>query len=399
MATEYQTLEHCVACDSNQLFPVLDLGQQPLANNLLADRLPAPRYPLALHTCGDCWHSQLSVAVDPGLMFKRYLYLSGTSQTLRDYCDWFAQRATNRFGYAGSVLDVACNDGTQLNSFAKFGWQTQGIDPARNLVNRHEHDVVVDFCENVDRPFFVDLITAQNVLAHTGHPVELLKKMKSWLKPHGEIQIQTSQANMFINGEFDTMYHEHVSFFSVSSMCALAERAGLTVTEVEFTPIHGTSYLFTLRHEGECVMPDQYDVHRYVPYTYKTFAETARTAMVQTKFAIDSYRRQGYNCIGYGAAAKGITFLNSAGIQLDRILEDNDWKCGRYTPGNLIPIYSADYNTKQDRDSEKYLFVILAWNFFDEIKAKITDQCYALGIKNASFITYFPEFRDEKLIG
>lgn len=133
MDLDYKSLTKCVACDSDQLTPVLDLGVQPLANNLLTDRSQAhASYPLQLNRCEHCYHTQLSVAVKPELMFKHYLYLSGTSQTLRTYCDDFAQRATDRLG-VGSVLDVACNDGTQLNSFRKLGWQTSGIDPAENL--------------------------------------------------------------------------------------------------------------------------------------------------------------------------------------------------------------------------------------------------------------------------
>lgn len=392
MDSDYKSLTHCVACDSHQLTPVLDLGVQPLANNLLTSRWQKhASYPLQLNRCKDCFHAQLSVAVRPELMFKHYLYVSGTSQTLRDYCAEFAQRATDRLG-VGSVLDVACNDGTQLNSFRELGWQTYGIDPADNLKDMHNHDVEVDFCENVDREYSVELITAQNVLAHTAHPVKLLKRMRKWLKPGGEILIQTSQANMFLNAEFDTMYHEHISFFCVQSMKSLARRAGLYLTDVDFTDIHGTSYVFTLKLENVAEITDYPDAHRYTQGVYESFQNHAQMTMAQTKIILDGYRQSGYSILGFGAAAKGITFLNASGIKLDGILEDNHYKCGRFTPGSAIPISTTEFTGWGSR----VVFLVLAWNFYPEIKAKLTQLAKDYQCEDVRFVTYFPEFLDEK---
>lgn len=259
----------------------------------------------------------------------------------------------------------------------------------------HEHDVVVDFCENVDREYSVELITAQNVLAHTRHPVKLLEKMRSWLKPGGEILIQTSQANMFVNAEFDTMYHEHISFFCVQSMKKLAERAGLYLTNVEFTDIHGTSYLFTLKLENTAEVTDYPDAHRYTKGVYESFSMHAKTTMAQTKMVLDSYRAQGYNILGFGAAAKGITFLNASGIKLDGILEDNHYKCGRFTPGSAIPISTTEFTQWGSR----VVFLVLAWNFYPEIKAKLTQYAKDYECQDVRFVTYFPEFLDEKFTG
>lgn len=379
----FKKLDSCVACGSNNLEPVLDLGHQPLANNYVKEIVTTAEYPLALNHCVNCDHAQLSVGVNPNLMFKHYLYVTGTSQTLRDYCDWFALHTTKGL-VGGKVLDIASNDGTQLDSYAKLGWDTVGIEPADNLVVDYKHKVYHDFCENLDLEERFDIITAQNVMAHTAHPKKLMAKVKQWLNPDGTAYIQTSQANMFKNGEFDTMYHEHVSFFCVKSMTALANSVGLDLVKVEITPIHGDSYVFTLRHAEKTVDPE-----RYLPETYKQFSEKAKQTLAEFAFAVDDYRNQGYTIVGYGAAAKGMTVLNAGKIKLDFIVDDNPIKVDHYTPGRHIPILA----TKNIKDIDKLVIVPLAWNFYTEIKSK----CLELRNKGETvFFKYFPEVQIEK---
>ena len=130
----YTTLNKCVACGGSNLEQFLDLAEQPLANNYHDGSGAGDGYQLGLNLCTDCYHTQLPVSVNPTAMFDHYLYVTGTSQTLRDYCDWFAQFVTDREQLThGNVLDIACNDGTQLDSFRKLGWKTFCVDPAKNL--------------------------------------------------------------------------------------------------------------------------------------------------------------------------------------------------------------------------------------------------------------------------
>ena len=403
----YHTLDQCVACNGTDLQPVIDLGKQPLANDFSHKRDSIDtHYPLALNRCLDCHHAQLSVAIDPTLMFKHYLYVTGTSQTLRDYCDDFAKKITHSHG-VGDILDVASNDGTQLTAFKNLGWNTCGIEPAKNLAYDCDHDVICDFCENVNVDLQVDVITAQNVMAHTRHPIELLKKMKAWLKPNGSIYIQTSQANMFLHTEFDTMYHEHISFFCSNSMKQLARRAGLTLVNVEFMPIHGTSYLFELRHTGEEFWDhNSIDSHRHVDMTYELFARESRTLLTQLKFDIERYRNDGYKIVGYAAAAKGMTVINAGDLHLDYIVDDNNWKVSRFTPGKKIPICS----TFELGAESRVLVINFAWNFHEEICRKIGQICslyvdnrvpfqHINDHKSIHVLRYFPELEYEKLIG
>ena len=176
---ECKEIINCVACGSSNLIPVLDLLQQPLANSYKqsADQ-QQDKFPLAISHCSKCHHVQLSHAVNSDLMFKDYLYVSGTTKTLRNYFDWFAKFALEYYrGYSGTarnVLDIGCNDGTQLDSFKDLGLYTYGVDPAENLYERSSINHYVDcgyFSDSYDPPVnHFDIINAQNVFAHTSNP-------------------------------------------------------------------------------------------------------------------------------------------------------------------------------------------------------------------------------------
>lgn len=390
----YTTLDKCLACNSTNLVQFLDLANQPLANNYHDGSGAGPAIPLGLNACTDCWHTQLTVSVDPSVMFDQYVYVTGTSQTLRNYCDWFAEHITSKENITiGSVLDIACNDGTQLDCFKKRGWITYGVDPAKNLFDTcasKGHDVTVAYWPIVTLEKF-DVITAQNVCAHTPNPLEFLIGAKDSLAEHGSIFIQTSQSQMYQRNEFDTTYHEHVSFFSVNSMRELALRAGLVLTDVELTPIHSDSYLFTLRHPGSEVNDSVQDMinlewsqGRANLLFYLQFGENAENILTDLKLTVDQFRSQGLKVVGYGAAAKGMTVLNAANIQLDWIVDDNPLKQGLFTPGTNIEIKDRTSLSKDD----DLVIVPLAWNFFDEIKENIQEL---RGTKHTKFIKYFPE--------
>ena len=373
--SQYTTLKKCVACGSKKLSQFLDLNKQPLANNYHDGSGGGDEYPLGINLCKSCWHTQLTVSVNPKLMFDNYLYVTGTSKTLRDYCDWFAMYVTGKCSM-GEILDIACNDGTQLDSFRKIGWETYGIDPAKNIVEltqKKGHKIIADYWP-IELNKMFDVITAQNVLAHTPKPLEFLINAKAHLKKGGRIFIQTSQSQMYQRGEFDTCYHEHISFFSVNSMKVLANKAGLDIIDVITTPIHGESYLFTLADKGENILPTvdkmiqkEKSEGRQEENFYKNFAKDTKFTLETFKSTIENYRRNGIPVIGYGAAAKGITVLNANNITLDWIVDDNPMKEGLFTPGGNIPIKNKD-TLKTDRG---IVVVPLAWNFFDEIERRV----------------------------
>lgn len=386
--SSYKKLTECVCCGGSNLEEILNLNNQPLANSYLETPDESERtYPLGINYCIDCTHVQLTHTVDPDKLFKHYLYVSGTSRTLREYFDWFVD-FTGKFTDGKKVLDIACNDGTQLDSFKTKGFTTYGIDPAENLYlkSSKKHSIVCDYftsAKQFDTKF--DIITAQNVFAHNSYPKKFLESCKDALNDNGCIFIQTSQADMVANNQFDTIYHEHISFFSVKSFCALAHRAGLNVIDVTRTPIHGTSFVFVLSKD----LPDQSEkfMAEEVTLTYRTMLKYANKCMAiakETRLMVEALQKQGIKVIGYGAAAKGNTFLNFSKFKLDYIVDDNSLKHSLFSPGTRIPILPPDtiYN-----ETQEICIVPLAWNFFDEIKSKVLFR----KSDKVIFLKYFPE--------
>lgn len=224
----------CIACDSDSLEFTLDLNNQPLANSFTPTKQIQKEYPLAINRCTECNHLQLTHIVNPELIYKNYSYVSGTTKTYVDYMWWFAKWCREYSNeWFGNVLDIGCNDGTQLDAFEKLGFITHGVDPAENLYKTSTakgHRVICDFwnentVEKLSKNKF-NIVVSQNAFAHIPDPHKYLKLLLPLMNEKGLLFIQTSQANMVLNGEFDTIYHEHISFYNIQSMKALAERSG-----------------------------------------------------------------------------------------------------------------------------------------------------------------------------
>ena len=403
------TIEHakelteCLCCGSEKLKLVLNLKEQPMANSFKkAAEDDELKFPLRLNICTECTHLQLSHAVDPDLLFKNYLYVSGTSKTLRDYFDWFANLTLNYFNEKPqTVLDIACNDGSQLNSYKALGLRTYGIDPAENLheLSSKDHEVVCDYF--TDKYVYhyknknIDIITAQNVFAHNSYPLEFLKQCKDIMHPGSVLFIQTSQADMIKNNEFDTIYHEHLSFFNANSMKALADRAGLNLVDIQKTPIHGNSYMFvftinqteaeSLDRQVERVLTEERQLGLQDENTYLAYADRCYEIVKDLKETIAHYRGLGYVVAGYGAAAKGMTLINFGDLYLDFIIDDNPLKQGLFCPGSGIPVVGIEM--LDNVTDLKVAFIPLAWNFFTEIRSNIKTKRDQEG---DVFIKYFP---------
>jgi SAM-dependent methyltransferase len=400
-------IDNCLACGSSDLTFQLDLGIQALANNCIENlQVEESKFPLAVNRCNHCNHLQLTHAVNPALIYTHYLYVSGTSKTGRDHFEWFAKFAKEHMSYwPSTVLDIGCNDGTQLDYFKQMGLTTCGIDPAENLYETSSinHKIYCSFfdtdltdtmVENDDR---FDIIVAQNSFAHNPDPVTYLKNIKRILRQGGKFFIQTSQADMIVNNEFDTIYHEHINFYNINSMNELCKRAGLYLEDVVKTPIHGTSYIFIVSgHERTQHIKNLIALEasqglmsgeRYTKWTHSV--EAMRAGLVDT---VDGYRQQGYQVIGYGAAAKGNTLLQYSNLDVDVIIDDNPLKQGLYSPGKHIPIVSIDYLDQFGAD-DKLLFVPLAWNFYNEIRNRIKQK---RSNQVDRFVKYFPEVAVEE---
>lgn len=397
----YRIPTRCLACGSENLRPYFKAPPHPPANALRAGvDVDQTRYPLGLNVCIDCWHSQNVIALDPEMLFADYPYVSGTSKTLRDYFETFVTLVENDMVSENPdqklrVLDIAANDGSLLAAFKARGHEVLGVDPAANLTAISEKagvTVLPWLWERVPEHKLggkFDVIIAMNVLAHVENPALFLRLARLSLKPYGRLYVQTSQAKMIERGEFDTVYHEHLSFFTARSLDALIARCGLTLLGIDHVPIHGTSYLASMMAGSPSNLSRDIAItERAAGYydlaLYDGFQARAVDRAVTARTAIDEYRARGYRVIGYGAAAKAITFLNFAGIELDAIVDENPMKIGRFLPlqdTQIVPLDSII-------GDGPILWVIGAWNFKDEIMGKIHD--WRPGNRDA-FMTWFPE--------
>ena len=413
-----QSIIGCLCCKSENKL-LIDLGYQPLANDFHEKNHLCSIFPLRLMYCPNCFHCQLSHAVNPNILFKNYKYVSGTSQTSLDFFKSNADFINNYkqallvnenkallvnenkgFILKRNILDIACNDGSQLDYFKELDWNTYGIDPATNLCPIAEakgHKIICDFwsIDSAKKLPIMDVITAQNVFAHTQYLDDFLSNCKLIMDENTSLFIQTSQRDMIINGEFDTTYHEHISFFNTKSMNYLVKRNGLFLNRVLEHSIHGRSYIFEIKLaiDFEIYNVDEHlefenNLGLYNSITYDKFSLNAKRCVKNLNNQINIYRNKTeYKCIGFGAAAKGQIVLCYGNIDLDYIIDENSLKTNLYSPKLDIPIVNLDYFINDKCD--KFLVVILAWNFAKEIKEKINK---IKGNKTVIVIEkYFPE--------
>ena len=400
----YKENKTCLVCGNSDLLNYLDLTDQPLANSYHKGEV-LEKYPLQMRLCTHCWHSQLSVSVEPAKMFEHYLYISDTSKTLTDYFEWTTDYILNKVNKPKNVLEIACNSGLLLEMFKNRGIESVGVDPAQNIRELSEKrglDVYVNYWNNdfADKIKYqkgtFDLILAFHVLPHVEDPNDFIASCAKVLSDNGTIFIQTSQCDMFLNNEFDVIYHEHSSYFTGRSILKLARNHGLFVSSIIKTDIHSKSFLFSLTKnpsdetELNSLISDESQNGIYTVEKYEAFARKAAETKQKLLDNLNRFRKEGYVLIGYGAAAKGNTLLNYMQFELDFIIDDNYLKWDYLTPGMDIPIRSIDLL----RDPiNKICFVPLAWNFYKEIRERVKA---VRNNPNDIFVRYFPEYIEEK---
>jgi 2-polyprenyl-3-methyl-5-hydroxy-6-metoxy-1,4-benzoquinol methylase len=316
---------------------------------------------------------------------------------LRNYFDEFVGLVEQTLPLCNRkrVLDIGCNDGSQLAAFAAGGWETFGVDPAQNLAALSGATGGRVMCAYwtpqtaADLNMTFDAIVAQNVIAHVRNPLNFLQACTRVMTKGTKIFIQTSQAEMFQRGEFDAIYHEHVSYFSARSLQTLAERAGLRLEEIFTVPIHGGSYVFVLGFgaAGPSVtqrLAEEERQGRYRVEFYRDFGARARRIAEKLQTTIEN-ELNAFRIVGFGAAAKGNTLLNFAKIRLAYIVDNNPLKHGLLTPGTNIPIRPPEHLTQ---DPERLAILVLAWNFLEEIRETVH---VLRSDRDDVLITSFPE--------
>ena len=392
----------CPVCGSHHLQEVLDLHEQPLAHDFqLTSRsaVNAFRFPLKLMRCKDCHHMHLSHAVNRIKLFSHYFYSSNTSSTHQEYFAWLAQKVSNQIGpqTRKNVLEIACNDGSQLDEFSKLGWKTFGVDAAAKLaaVAREKGHVVWNGLWGVDEfaksPRGADLtaIVAQNVLARVPNPVRFFRACSQVMGPSTKLYVQTSHCQMHQETQFDAAYHEHISFFTGHSFRKAADLSGLWIENFETAPIHGVSCLVTFRLKlptyPELSPPLARRLHQEVAdgltgdFFYVKYRRRAEAMRDWLHRQLRALYTSGYQIVAYGAAAQGMTLLHFLLQKVDVshisvVLDDAPLKQGRFCPGTPIPVRPTSYLQHSDLTRKPLAVLVLAWNLWDDIAQKLRDH-------------------------
>lgn len=380
-------LKNYVYCDlitgSRNLLDVISLGMSPLANNLLdAPSDNVEMFPLEMKFCPETYNCQLSYVVPPEDLFKHYLYTSSTSKSFRTHFENAAETYITKYN-PKFVVDIGSNDGIGLKPFQDRGIKVLGIEPANNiakLANDNGIPTVNSFfneeaVEQILKMGVPDIVTASNVFAHSSGLNGIAKLILDMLADTDGVFIIEVQylVDTMWDLTFDNIYHEHVHYWTLSSLYKFFSRLGATIVDVEHINTHGGSirvYVKEGRREENPIVRETLDIERELGIlehsTYIDFANRVATAKKNTVENIRKLRAQGKRIVGFGAPAKATTMLNYFGLtqsDIDYVVDDSPLKHNKYIPGVNIPIYPK---SKLEADNPDVVLV-LAWNFFNEI--------------------------------
>lgn len=404
------TAPACRACGAGPLAPVLDLGCTPLANALLtAEALARPEalYPLELCFCAACALLQLAEAVSPALLFADYPYLSSYAETMTRHAQALATRliAERGLGPGSSVVEIASNDGYLLRHYAGQGVPVLGIEPAVEIARlareRHGIPTLAEFfderlaTELVAAGTRADVLHAHNVLAHVPDLDGFVAGMARLLAPTGIAVVEVPYAKDLLDRvEFDTIYHEHLCYFTLTPLVRLLARHGLAVLDVEHLGIHGGSLRLFIGHAphpgaaAAALLAEEAGWGVDALATYAAFPERVRALQAEIVDRLAGIKASGARIAAYGASAKGAMLLNACGIgadTLDFVVDRNPLKQGRFMPGSRVPIRDPGCLLAEMPD----FALLLTWNF----EAEILAQQAAYRERGGRFIVPIPAVR------
>ncbi len=383
----------CRICGEGKFFNFLDLHSMPVPNGFVVKEDLGKfeqQYPLAVMACETCWLVQVTHVVPPGRMFENYLYIPSTSTTMLNHFNSMAKSLVKQFDIKPSdvVMDIGSNDGTLLSFFRQEGVQVLGVDPAANLAHLarmkgintinalFSSKLASDIVGQGTRP---RLITATNVVAHMSELHDFCKGVNSLLDDQGVLVTEFPYCvDMLQKLEFDTIYHEHLSYISLLPFSQLMAKFKMRIFDVQRNPVHGgTARVFVCKEgaryqqtkELEKCLADERAMGLQTRKPYIEFAEKVQQNCVALVKYLKELKAAGKRVVGYGASAKGNVLLNYCKITPDLVeyvVDSIPFKQWRFTPGTHIPIYPEQ---KLQDDRPDYA-LLLAWNFQEEIVAK-----------------------------
>ena len=401
----------CRFCSTPLEHTFVDLGMSPLANSYRRPQdagLSERFFPLHTYVCGECFLVQLPEWESPEAIFRDYAYFSSFSESWLRHAEAYTEGMISRFGYDASslVVEVASNDGYLLQFFKKCQVPVLGIEPALNVAEEARKlgvETLTEFFGSEtatrlrDEGRRADLLLGNNVLAHTPYLNDFVAGLKILLADDGVVTLEFPHlVRLMAENQFDTIYHEHFSYFSFTTVRRVLEQHGLTVFDVDELPTHGGSLRVYARHAEDGSKAVEARVGALLAReealgltdlaAYRDFAEKVReTKRKFLTFLIDAKRR-GKTLVGYGAPAKGNTLLNYCGVRtdfLDYTVDRSPHKQGCALPGVHIPIHGPD----EIRRTRPDYVVILPWNLKDEIMGQMAD----IGEWGGRFVVAVPE--------
>ncbi|MCA9968866.1 MAG: class I SAM-dependent methyltransferase [Anaerolineales bacterium] len=390
----------------------LELGPMPLANSFLQtpeEFADEPFFPMGVYFCADCTLVQLLDVIDPEVLFRHYLYVTGTSDTIARHNVKYAQTVVELLGMGPDdlVVEVASNDGSLLSCFQTHNVRTLGVDPARNVAEIARARGVETVAEFFSLETAVHIrekygpakaVIGNNVLAHVDDTPNFLAGFKHLIDTDGLVIIEMPYLRNLLEGlEYDTIYHEHLCYFSVNALLQLCDRVGLSLVRIDYVPVHGGSLrMYAGRPEhygghGEAVLAWA-EEERQQGMTglarYEQFAQEVADSRTELLALLNGLLAEGKTIAGYGASAKGTTLINYCGIDtriLPYTVDKSPLKVNLYTPGTHIPVLPVDTLLEKQPD----YVLILAWNFAEEIMRQ--QQTYH--DRGGQFIVPIPKLR------
>lgn len=382
-------MKMCLVCLKPEVELVLDLGETALANKFLTrEELSQvePRHPLRLGFCHGCGHVQLMESVPPQDMFDDYLYVSGASDTLKAHLHDLSDIVTARckLGPEDLVVDVGCNDATLLQGFQRYGIRTLGVDPAQNLAEFAAGTCIERFVGFFDlgmathireKRGAASVITLSNTFPHIQDLQGFVRGILTLLMPGGVLVIEAHYLMDILDQvAFDTIYHEHVSYWALGPMKKLFESLGMEVISAERLSLHHGQLRVFVQRKGEgtpeasveAVLEEERKAGLEDVKTFFKFRDRVLGIKESLRKLLVELKQNGKRVAGYGAPAKGSTllgFLEIGPALVEYIVDRSALKQGRYTPGTHIPVVPTE---RLLQDQPDYV-LLLAWNFVDEV--------------------------------